>query len=119
MENNLIYINIQIEEGTFYYSLSELGKFRGDQFQSLMNYIYELHHTIDDSSRLKQAIILWELALFWEQRKANHYDVNDAFEIENLDDDKIRQLSQIFYYACNWFSYGKDMKKEYLDFGKW
>ena len=119
MEIDLITKNLDGVEGTFYHSLSELGEFRENQFKDLMDYIFNLNTTIDDSTRLKQAVKLWEIGFLWEQRKANHLDTNDVYNISIVDNDQIRQISQIFYYACNWFTYGKELEKEYLGFGKW
>nr|WP_319509913.1 hypothetical protein [uncultured Draconibacterium sp.] len=119
MENNILSINLDDVEGTFYYTLSEYGIFNVEQFTELMDYVFNLNTTIDDASRLKQAVLLWEIGFLWEQRKANHYDANDVFNITNINDDQMRQTSKIFYYACNWFTYGKELEKEYLRFGKW
>jgi hypothetical protein len=119
MGKDIILRNLAGDEDSFYYALTEYGRFNSEQFTDLMNFVFNLNKTIDDASRLKQAVKLWEIGFLWEQRKANHYDPNDVFNIENISDDQLRQISQIFYYACNWFTYGKEIEKEYLGFGKW
>ena len=69
--------------------------------------------------RYDAVILIWEISYKIQDLIGSHIDPNDILFIDNFEEDDIRQVSNILYYTANWFSYGKEIDKEYLEIGSW
>ena len=117
---DLIRQNLHKYQKTFFEKLYEDGFFDNNKFDELTEFIIDLSNTdLSKEDQLNKAVEIWELGFSIQQLITNHYDKNDTYKITNLIDDKLRQLTQIVYYFCNWFTYNKPLEKDCLTFGKW
>jgi hypothetical protein len=116
---DLITNNLHNLPGTFYNALYE-GLFDDIKFKDFTHSILKLHsRDLSQIDRLKISIELWEIGFYIQRLLSNHYDKHDTYKIANMSNDQLRQLSQLIYYICNWFSYNKPMEVELLELKKW
>jgi hypothetical protein len=116
---DIIRNNLENHPNSFYYSLNE-GDFDSIKFKDLTNSICILDsEDLSQLDRLLKSIELWDLGFSIEKLISCHFDKNDVYKISNLSDTQVRQLSQVIYYFCNWFSYNKKIEKDLLEMDKW
>ncbi|RLD20103.1 MAG: hypothetical protein DRI69_06945 [Bacteroidetes bacterium] len=95
------------------------GEFDRKMFHALTRDVVRIHSSqISRLERLGHAVVLWEIG-FHFQNQINYFGLSTKSEFCNITLDEIRQLSEIFFYMCNWFTYNKEIDHEYLRFGKW
>jgi hypothetical protein len=120
-EKNIRYINDFLNNPEiFFQSLSDDGIFNKEEFQNYTSVVYELSVTdLIQVEKYKVAILIWEISYRIQSVLGRHVDPEDFVCIDNLDDDDIRQISNILLYSANWFSYDKSMDKNSLMIGSW
>ncbi len=107
-------------ENGFLGSLYDDGNFNKDKFHDYCKAIYDLSKIeIQDSERLKIAVKIWEVSFLIERFIGRHYNQYDFFEMRNVSDDDIEQISEIIYYTANWFSYNKPIEERLTKIGGW
>jgi hypothetical protein len=108
-----------INRDIFFEDLEE-GNLNRDQFHKYTTTVYDLSvRDLKEGERCKCANIMWEIGYRIQSHLTWHYNQNDIYEIENFEEDDLRQLNNILTYMTNRFTHGKELKKELLTIGSW
>lgn len=115
------YVNDFLKKPEFFFEgLYDYGVFRKEEFHRYTKTVYELSKSeLSIEERNKLIPVIWEISFEIQKHLMHHLDSDDVAEIENLEEDDIRQISNIIYYTANWFSYGKEIDEYSLRIGSW
>lgn len=112
---NLITDNLTRKEGTFYEKLSEEGEFDQALFAELILFIDSLNQS--DLSKLKRSAKgneIWALAFKIASSLRYHFNENDAFEIANVNNDKLTEIGQVLEYICTSFVDNEQLDMDFV-----
>lgn len=104
----------------FFGKIHDSALFDKDEFHKYVRAVYDLSkEKLSCEEKYKTVIVVWEVSYKIQEFLGSHLDPNDYFHLDNLEEDDIRQISNILYYTANWFSYGKEMEEDSITIGSW
>lgn len=105
----------------FFEGLYDYGTFRKEEFHKYTRTVYELNKLeLSDTERCRLANYIWEISYRIQSHLSNHLDPIDVAFIQNLEEDEVRQISEILYYTAKWFTNNQEMNdKSIIIGGSW
>ena len=113
---NLIIENINKVEGSFYEKLYEEGLFDLTLFVEVIFFIDKLNKSsLTNLERLNFSNQIWELSFSIQESLGYSYSKNDAFEIINLEENKLVEIGQLLYYICKSFKNNEELDMIFIN----
>ena len=112
---DLILENLKESQGSFYEKLHQDGDFDQRLFAELILYIDGLNsQELTEIERLRTCSKLWELAYRIQSSLGYNYNENDAYEIVNMDEEKLVEIGQVLDYICKSFAENRQLDMDFV-----
>ncbi|MEH6680343.1 MAG: hypothetical protein V7724_07325 [Sediminicola sp.] len=107
--------NIEESEGSFYEKLHQEGYFDHGLFAEIILFVDNLNGKgLSEIERLRKSCQLWELAYRVQSNFGYSYNKNDAYEIINVEEEKLVEIGQVLEYICRQFTENKQLDLDFI-----